>query len=320
MRKVVWAAALLVVATACGPELPLEIGVKDRPTDVVYGSQKKPPQPAPVPLAPLDPGFPSFIVPPPTPMAVARPVPALPKVACPQAGPFDFPGEPVTAGLGVLPKEGRYRFRQEGSGTIDGQPVAPIPAETERVITNVVRDEDGSFTYDLSQDLAGVVTTTTYRYVHFTDNSEFDGIYIVRQVMTRPDGSQAEFRPSGTLAGPVGARVLRVPTETGATWAATGTDALRATSMIVQGTVVDRDRIDACGTLVDAWKVTTTGTVVGPTKNLTITATYQVANQLGGLIVADDVTIKGTDNGVAVDQHVRTVINSPDPLPLEPRS
>ena len=309
--------ALAVLGSACGPPLPLEIGVKDRATDVVYGSQKKPEPPKPAPLAALDPGFPSFIVAPPVPAPLApAAVKPVVKLKCPTAGPFDFPAEPVTSGIPKLPLGGRYHFRQQGSTTIDGKPAAPLTPEIDRVITNIVKENDTSFSYDQVIEQGGMVTTTTYRVLKTTDNSELDGLYLTRVLTVMPDGTADEFRPSGTLLGPIGVRLLRIPSEKATVWQSVGTDAIHGTSMIVQGSIYDKDRLDACGTLIEVWKATVTATILGPTKNLDVTASYLVANQMGGLIVADDVHVTGTDAGKVIDQKVQSSISNPVPSPI----
>jgi hypothetical protein len=83
--------------------------------------------------------------------------------------------------------------------------------------------------------------------------------------------------------------------------------------------VVGRDHVDACGTVLDAWTVSVTGTIASAstTTNLAITATYHVATQFGGIIVADDVQLNGTDHGTSAAYHDASVISTRPQDPMQ---
>lgn len=88
--------------------------------------------------------------------------------------------------------------------------------------------------------------------------------------------------------------------------------------MVVRGTVTDKGRVNACGTPLDSWTVKVNGRLLGPAKDLTVTATYQVGTQFGGFVLADEVVISGTDRGARVELRTAATVNAIEPAP--PRS
>ena len=54
-------------------------------------------------------------------------------------------------------------------------------------------------------------------------------------------------------------------------------------------------------------------------KDLTIDVNYIIATQLGGLIVADNSNLKGTDQGNTVAQQTDSIINSFGPVRPVPK-
>lgn len=315
---VVLLAVLAVSATACGPDIPIEVGIRDYSTDIVYGAQRQPTAlPPPVPAANPSPGFPGFIVPPPPASAVTSlpppPLPTLPPavVACPVDDPFDFPAEPATRTIVASPTAGVYTFRQGGTFVVGDQPPRPLPAESLRQIRDVVADpESGDLTYDVVIESLGDTTTSSYAVRQTTGDPSLDGVFLTRVVTRRADGSADEFTPVS------GARIIALPAGPSVSWNDAAIDPLRGSSLVVQGTVVDKGRVNACGTVLDAWTVEVTGRLLGPDKDLLVTATYQVGTQFGGFVLADQVTITGTDGGVQVELQSTATVNAIDPAPL----
>lgn len=309
-------ALLAVAASACGPETPVEVGVKDYSTDIVYGAQNKPAPPTPIPAANPNPGFPSFIVPPPpAPSASsASSAPPLPPptavIACPEDDPFSFPAQPATGDVPVLPVAGTYSFRQQGTITVGDAEAQQLPPTSDRVLRNVSGEPGIDVTYDVEITSFGETTTTSYAVRQTTGDPSLDGIYITRIVTQRADGSVDEFSPLN------GVRLLALPVGPAVSWSDVGTDPLRATSMVVQGEVVDKGRVNACGTVLDSWTVEVTGQLLGPGKDLALTATYQVGTQLGGIVLADHIRLSGTDGGMSVELESISTINDPVPHPL----
>jgi hypothetical protein len=316
---------LAAVGTACGPpKAPTEVVMKELSTDIVYGSQHKPAAPAPVPAANPTPGFPSFIVAPPP--SVIRPVtsspapvvtqptpsPTVPPAACPDDDPFTFPAEPAPRGVTTPPSAGAYTFRQGGTTRVGDAPPMALPASAVRQVRNVAAAPNGDITYDVVIDSFGDTTTTSYAVRHTTGDPSLDGVSITHIVTRRADGTVDEFAPLS------GARIIALPAGPGVMWNDVATDPIRSTSMVLQGQVTDRGRVNACGTVLDSWTVHVTGHLLGPAKDLTLDATYQIGTQFGGFVLADNVSMKGTDGGDAVEQTSNATINDVRPAPLPP--
>lgn len=313
-RSAMLLASLAVAVSACGPDIPIEVGVKDYSTDIVYGSQRQPTAPPP-PIAAANPvpGFPGFIAPPP-PAALSTPLPQPPPpppaAECPADDPFAFPAEPAPGPVTEPPMPGVYTFRQEGTVAVGDQTPQVLPTESLRQVRDVILEPTGDITYDVAIESLGETTTTSYAVRQTTGDPSLDGVFLTRVVTRRADGTVDEFAPVS------GVRLIALPAGPGATWNDVATDPLRATSMVVQGAVVDKGRINACGTVLDAWTVEVTGRLLGPGKDLEVKATYHVGTQFGGLVLADEIAITGTDRGAAIQQQVRATINSIEPGPL----
>jgi hypothetical protein len=76
-------------------------------------------------------------------------------------------------------------------------------------------------------------------------------------------------------------------------------------------TVEGKARVFACGQPLDTWTVhLTAGRLTSPTQELQFDATYQLATQFGGIVVADTVAFTGTDNGDGIQRSNRAAIAS----------
>ena len=309
-------ALVLVVAAACsGPDVPLDAGVREYSTDIVYGRQSEPPQPAPILGANPDPAFPGFLAPPPPAPVASFPPPTVATPACAEADPFAFPAEVATPGIGEPPTAGRYTYRQEGTIEIAGRDPIVLPPELSRTVDAVETDaETGELTYDVVTTAFGETTTTSYAVRQTTGDPSLDGLFLTQVVTERPDGSVDQFAPLG------GVRLIALPAAPQTTWNDVGTDPLTATSMIVDGTVVEKGRVNACGTVLDSWTVEVTGRILGPSKAIEIDATYAIGTQFGGLVLAEDVHLTGTDAGETVEQTSKTTINAIVPEPVDETS
>lgn len=317
-RRLVSLTAALVVCASCAPRDPIQLGMKEYSTDIVFGRQSPPPPPPP-PIAAAEPapGFPSFIVPPPpaapagataspsTTSASRRSRPAAPP--CPPDDPFVFPEEPATPGVLRPPSAGPYVFRQKGEVTVSGT-TTPLPAASIRRIGDVVGTPPGDVRYDVTIESLGDTTTTTYQVRQSTRDPSIDGVFITRVVTRRASGKVDEFAPVN------GVRIISLPAAPGATWNDVGTDPARATSMVVQGTVeAGKARVNACGTPLDAWAVKVSGRLLGPGKDLALSASYAVGTQLGGFVLREEVTLSGTDDGRSLRLSSSATISAPRP-------
>lgn len=294
MRRFAALALALVLAGCAGPKEPLEVGVKEFPTKVLFGQTARPLPPPVLSQNPV-PAFPGFLQPPPPrfriPEVEIRPL-------CPTAHPFSAPRH--VAGNRALhpPVEADYLFRNQGKFSV-GSLSGDYPKLSRRSITNVISGED-EFTFDVVIELAGTVTTTTYRVV---PQSVFppsagtppdSGVFIVRVVTESPDGPDV-FAPTPALP------LILFPAGPGVQWDARGIDPFSQTVMQFHGAVTGKARVDACGTVLDGWLVeTSAGSITGPTKDLVFTASYVIGTQFGGFSLMDRVEISGVDGGEEV--------------------
>jgi hypothetical protein len=326
-RLIAGVCCLALLTTACSPPHDLASGVNGYSTDIVLGSQTKPDPPPPVSEASPNPTFPSFIVPSPplAPVAsgpsstfVPPPPVTFPDEPCPVAGPNEQPLA-VTPDITKAPKTGVYSYRQRGSFNVNGKDQEPLPADAERTLTNLVTRADGTFSYDVVILQFGSTTTTSYEFVKRGGQSDVDGIYITRTVMTTPGQPTQSFEPI-----PPGLKILPIPAKVGQTWSSVAADPLRGTATTLDGAVKEIGRVDACGKLVDGWfsQVKIATRLLGTAENsrdLTIDVNYIIATQLGGLVVADNSSLKGTDRGATVTQQTDSIANSLEPVRPVPK-
>lgn len=319
-RTLYVAALIAFVMTSCGgPRTPLEVGVREFPTDVLFGRRETPPPPPPA--SSPNPGFP-VLVSPPTPPATRLPSPpSPPPPSCPQAHPFTAPRHVAGSSSNEAPTPATYPFRNEGfSERVQGERTTTenYPPESSRRIDEVQTRSDGSFTYRVVDDLGGVATHTRFEVVPQSPLADQAGVFI-RQIVSGSDS----FTPQPKL------KILQFPAENGFEWDAVGTDPLRQTTMSFHGRIgqevpdgpdedeepdlVPKIRVDACGEVLDAWYVDISGgQVIGPTTNLTFKSFYAIATQFGGLIVMEHTELQGNEGSAQV-KNIRTATISKEP-------
>lgn len=319
------AVALLALTGCAGPRAPLDVGIKEYPTDVILGAQQTPAPPSAI-VAFLDSGIPIPVqAPPPRTAARATPAPT-PVEPCPAADPLSAPRYEAMNKATKPPAGSSYAYRASGSMKVGGTPIA-VPPQITRAITNVKAastQADASYTFDIAEG----GTTTSYRV---DPTGSTPGIYITKIVTKRAGQADDVFTPQPPLT------LARFPLEAGKTWESVSFDPGTQTTMSFQGRVgidvpnpedknttvlLHKDRVDACGTYLDAYLINLRGNqgqgpgrIVSPTKNLTFTAVYAIAPQFGGFSVRDTVQTQGTISGVAIDSTLTTNINSEPKVP-----
>lgn len=334
-RTLAASACLTLLASACsGPKLPLTVGVKEFPSDVILGNQAIPPAPPPPPALNLSPGFPGFIQPPPPPLP-AIPLPT-PSSVCPSAHPFDAPRYEAANRAMSPPVAGTYKFRNVGS-LVFGDQEREYPAESDRTIRNPRRfgeDKPGSpYGFEIVSQLAGEETTTTYAVVPESAVEDEAGIFLQEVRKKRIDGSSDRFAPLPAI------KIVPFPIVAGDEWDSVGTDPINAITMMIHGRIgievpdgpdpgslpdlQPKARIDACGKVLDAWYVQISGVngapagrIVGPGKDLALKAVFAIATQFGGISVYDQVELEGTDEGKRLVSDNEASILSEPKLPI----
>ena len=311
-----------ILATACGAPPSLPVGVKEYPADIVYGDAAKPEPPPPVPAADPAPAFPGFLAPPaprpnrsttpPTPPTA--PTTTAVAAACPEDDPLVVPEAEAPPEVRGEPTEGNYPFRQHGQAIVDGEVVATLPPQAPRRLDNYRQLALSSYRFDVTVSEFEAATSTTYEVAR---RGAENGLYIAQIRSSDPFGTSA-FTPSAPV------KMLPFPANTGLRWSSAGTDPLHGITLSIHGLVLGKTRVNACGTPLDAWLVEVgedpqTGQpsrIVGPDKSVVITGTYAVGTQFGGLILAEDITLRGSDSGEPVEITTTATINDHRPTPL----
>jgi hypothetical protein len=310
VRKLLAVAVLLASTAACAPKEEVHLSVRDLSSDVVYGDQSKPKPPPPIPAASIRPTFPSFIQPPSPP---PRPgfTPPPPKEPCPAAAVDAFPVVEASPRVRHAPAPATYVFRQSGEVTI-GTETFEVPPVSFREIADVVEHEDGTITFDVIEDQLVLKTTTSYLIDQTSNDSAFDGIFITQVVTAPTKGEVEQFTPQPAI------RILPLPVQVSAEpFVSAGTDALRGMSMSLEGTVVERGRVDACGTVLDAWKVHATIAVTSATMAQTYESTFDMGTQFGGIVLSDHLVLSGLQSATAVSRDTTAIITQSPPLSEE---
>jgi hypothetical protein len=310
---------VVLLATACGgPQRPVDIGFKEVPSDVILGASPTPSS-APGPLA--TPGVtapppPSVIaLPPPTfafgPEPTPPPLPSEP--TCATADPLQPPAREAPPSVSAPPQKASYIFRNVGSYSVSGADArrGSFPARSVRTVGNIVRSSQANFTFDVSELLGDVTTTTTYDVVgaSLVPAALPTGIYL-KQVKSIRGTSTSTFSPQPEL------ELASFPLTRGASVSSSGVDPQSATSMQFTSTVKGKARVDACGAVLDAWVLElTNGQLISPTQNLQFSSTYDMGTQYGGLMLRDRTAFAGTDGSDGVSRTNTATITTTPKLP-----
>ncbi|MCU1591896.1 MAG: hypothetical protein JWP11_3152 [Frankiales bacterium] len=308
---------LALLATACaGPQRPVDIGFKEVPSDVILGAHATPssaPVPSPTSGSSTAPPPPSVVaLPPPTFDVGPEPSPPapLPVPPCPTADPLQAPAREAPTSIAAPPAKASYVFRNVGSYSVSGADArkGAFPATSLRVVGNVVRSSDTNFTYDVSESLSGVTTTTTYDVVgtSLVPAALPAGIYL-KQVKSVSSASSSTFAPQPEL------ELAGFPLVRGTSVSSSGVDPQTATSMQFTSTVTGKTRVDACGTPLDSWVLdVTAGKLLSPTQNLDFTATYDMGTQYGGLFLRERTAFAGMDGSDGISRtNTATITSTP---------
>jgi hypothetical protein len=249
-----------------------------------------------------------------------RAVSTAQKEACPEA--------PITAAPLVAPqprisgdpRPGTSKWRAEGYITQDvgGEPTkVEFAIFVPRVIRNFERISEHVFTFEEVQDRELDVVVTTYQVNNapVTANPS-DGVGVVEtpgvgepergivlikeEILNKKTGQpEKTFAPSG-----VGLLMLPLPATAGEQFASTAVDPRTGETRSHDATVMERQRIDACGDLVDGWGVEynsrgsqdTRG--VGAISNaFEFVNTKVYATQYGGVLIFETFELTGEQCG-----------------------
>ena len=316
-RRIAVIAVLALVGSACaGPREPLEVGLKEFPSDVVLGSQKEdlatpvflPPDALPL-STPL---LPAGVSPPPAFTTTTLP----PLEACPSADPLSAPKDEALSSVPFPPAAGSYTFRNNGTFEVSGPNAQKgvFPELSTRTIKNIEELAPGKFTYDVESVLGDTTTVTSYR-VEPPNGGDISGpgLFIAKISSSTRGGEVSTFDPTPDLA------LLKFPIEIGNEFQSLGVDQRTGTAMAFSVTVGVKSRVDACGQFLDAHTATVNGRIsdcdptlpapcppvppgqqVSPDEATSFTAVYRVGTQYGGITLEEEVVTDTDTGGVRV--------------------
>ena len=310
--------AIALLACACGTSNASRVAVDRDQTDIVFGFTKQKPKAAPVatpPPAPTDEAIGVF-----TPRPIQTFAPSFGGgSACPTAE----PNEPVSGSSGTeivgRPKAGTYRWA--GSGSYDTQGAKlPVPTSFEHYVRSVATYDDpvrtntgDAFTYQTIDPRIGGASSGYWLYswqvkTAAPSSDPEGGLVLTRIDQLAPDGKVVDTYFDAFTNGVL---LVPFPIKAGQTWNATSVDLGRRTIQL-QGQVLRREVVDACGELIQGWHVHATMSEPGASTTLD----YLVGTQFGGQLLTFDIdgSYLGT-NFVPAKFHVGKL--EPSPLPKE---
>jgi hypothetical protein len=267
---------------------------------------------------PVDEG-PEFIAPDPTPTTVPRvrtPAPVIPD-PCPPALASAFPKEGVTFGVPRVPAAGSYKWKRIVSTPLPaalGSGASVSTSYTRHEITNVSNpvqtpnpltpnEPTTTFTFDDSVFTPTGSLTTTYQVKNnaprqvLQGNQNFGGgvaagtgksveggaadrgVAILKTVLKDTSGKTVStFAPNPPVL------ILPLDVVTPSSFDSLGVDPTTGASMAINGDIIGKDRIDACGEIVDGWKIASSQTFTSATGERSVTdTTYFVSTPLGAV-------------------------------------
>lgn len=302
---------MALMAGACGgPPDPLDVGVKELPSEIVLGSPESG-APAPAPAFPavpvlVGPGVPPSLF---TPAPERREPPRAeepPPVPCPPTDPLAAPRLEAKNRIASPPPEGPLPYRVNGEFSVSGADPRSgrFPPDSVRTVGRVVNSPSG-FTYEVAASLAGTVTTTGYQVITSAAVPGEAGFYVTFVDTKAPSGATARFRP------PLPMKLLEFPIVAGNRVTAAGTDPISATTVSWTTSVGPKVRVAACGTPLDAITVDLVGgRVDGPETNVDFSAKYSIGTQFGGLLLADSLTVQGREGLDTVSRKIDSIIST----------
>ncbi len=296
LRQTALVTCLLVLASGCaGPRVPVAVGVKEFPSDVLLGDQSNASatvpsaQPAPPQRAPVRTQSGA---------APAGPEEIAVEVDCPRAGPFDFAKREARGRVDAVPVEATYAFRPGlwvNDGTLEAPAETTEPTVARRVHDVEVDDDPDAFTFEVTDEGDGITITTAYEVVQSSVSDELpvpvepvsppsevegeeipdagappgpavpdQGLFLTALTLTLDDGSTTHLAPEVPLV------VAPLPLQGGTEFLTAGYDPLTMTAMYLrvkvgmeipdpddpEGTrLASRANVDACGNVLQGWYI-----------------------------------------------------------------
>jgi hypothetical protein len=265
------------------------------------------------------------------------------KVECPTAAQNAFPDREATLNVHppkTLPTEGIYRWKREGE-QIQPDPLDPSKTYTqqisgmeERALHNVVvaseSDTRLQYTYQTVQRNLGTATYTLTKW--FVDSNpqadqevnspasddrltagEPERGIVIRGFDTLD--SRGDNVNSVNFSPRAGLLVAPLPIRTGESFSSVSVDTRSGQTFRLDGKVIKRVQVDACGTVIAGWLVESRL----ESSSASATYNYVVAPQFGGILLQEVVDEQAqTETGMVHTKVTFTIgQQEPDPLPEE---
>ena len=318
-QKLLAAAGALLLGTACGPDIALNVGLKPAGADIFFGRPAASPPPLPV-LPPL-PNFPTPLV-----IPVVQPPPPLPDL-CPKASPLAFPKLEAATTPPAPPVAAIYPFRYRGhiivNAGVAGQRTTPVQGFGTRQVMNVENLSD-HWTFDVQESFLGQTITNSYEvYPVSRANgvvpagvSPDAGLYLTKQQLGT--GATARvFQPATpiqlmALPATTGPEILAGTGSDGRTTMQIDTNEQNPDSSVIPGRVT----VDACGTTLQGWKDLLAGRIVGtaaPGAQTDFNMELDIGTQYGCISLSDHVIYSYTNalNQPEVDDITAIISTTP---------
>jgi len=304
MRRLRLAAVPVLLAlslTACGPHTDSTIAMRATALDLEFA---RPDLAVPVPpnvivqLLPAPPPALQRIVHPGVPVVPVPPPPST--VGCPSASAPGVPGKPLATSTLGAPEPGFYTYATTGKATVSGGSTstsAPMPPATEVAVT-AAQQADPSATIDVEggtppsgKETEYTVTTQLSSTVKQVDTLRVSAtsINLVKRQLTNAERS-FDFSPTPQVQ-------LMVFGAVGSSWTSRGSDSATSATLDYAGSIVKVVDVKVCGVVTKAYQVTYQATLTNTAGYEVIRtgtdsahpATFTIAPQLGGLVLAQQV-------------------------------
>lgn len=348
-RRGVFSIALAIfflLASACTQADGPGVKVKAIASDIVFDSDAADPDAVPTLALPpaTDGGFAALggggvrapvesedDEPPPPPRRPRVKAPPQAKPECPSALATAFPREAATFDVPHVPAAGEYRWKRtvvkktmEQSG-FNGRQISnvskitetPNPATPDKPTRTFTFEETAAFE-DGSSSLTGfqVRDNPPRQNVALQTGEKAStgppdrGVAITKTVLRDSSGKIiGTFNPSTPVL------ILPLPVAVPTEFESVGVDPTGA-SYAVRGTVVGKERVDACGDVIDGWRVDSSQTFTSRDGRRHVSdVEYFVATQLGGIVIYQKAVaaeaVRGPDDPTVID-HIAQL----DPTPV----
>jgi hypothetical protein len=327
LNKALTILVLLMISSACAKKPQTGVSLQNLRADIVFGVKE--------PLGPanfLEPSQPleetaefSSDLPSPASRGGTAPVPRPAAPACPEASRTAAVPEEAPPSAKGLPGEGSYLWKYEGTQEITAARGVKFTLNgfERRTVSGIQRFSDSQWRFTVTQkELSGDIVATQYQVKNAAASArapqttvrtgEVDrGLAIAG--ITRFDGKSGAAKSRFVPNPPV--LILPLPVLPAEEFQAAGVDPASSNRerLAVQGKVIERRSVDACGDLIDGWLVEMTQTFSTSDGGDRVRKFNMiVATQMGALPILETVETQDANGKVNVTFNIGQT--KPDPV------